>query len=253
MEDQTTTEEAVVDTGAQDALPVNADDTSAVADNQDQSATSEETPQGEQDSLPEADEKLKKYAESHGLELDSPSAVKAAKMAMNNQAEFHRTRQKSTQLEKSMQEMGDVAAEQVADATGQDPELLKRVQRFEIREAVRDFWSDNPQAREFEEAIKEKITESGISGSAETLLKAGWAMVQAENVNTLKSEGAKEALTSLASKQRTAAPSGSAVSSAPKQNVLTRELIAQKTQAGDIAWLNKNQSAIHEAMVNGTL
>lgn len=254
MDDQTTTDVPVTDTGADTALPDQAEQTTAVTDDSDQSANEATTSEGEADaSVPETDDKLQRYAESHGIELDSPSAIKAARIAMNNQAEYQRTRQKASQLEKSMVDSGDDYAEQVAQATGQDPELLKRVQRMEIRDSIRDFYDQVPTAREFDDQIKEKILSSGISGSPEAVLKAAWAMVQADDADSLKSEGAKNALNNLASKQRAAAPTGSAVSSAPSNNAITRAQMQEHLQRGDVAWFEKNQQKINQLVADGKL
>ena len=251
MDDQSITD-VPADSGAQDALPADADQTAAATDTNDQERE-EDSSQGGDTPVPDTDEKLTKFAASHGLELDSPSAIKAAKIAMNNQAEFQRTRQKSSQLEKSMVEQSDEYAERVAEATGQDPELLKRLQRMEIKEAKRDFFTTNPKAESYEEEIKEKILKSGISGSAEAVLSAAWAMVQADNSDSLKSEGGREALQTLASKQRAAAPAGSAVNGGFSPKQITRQMIADKTRAGDVAWLNSNQDEINRRIAEGTL
>src|ERR1044071_7258288 len=68
-------------------------------------------------SAPEADDKLRKYAANQGIELDSPSAIKAARLAMENQAEKTRNYQKASELEKTVTAQSDVEAEQVAEAT----------------------------------------------------------------------------------------------------------------------------------------
>lgn len=90
-----------VDDGA-NALPPQAD--GQPADNTQDQAQVTNDDQGAQ-ALPDTpDEKLVKFAESHGIELDSPSSIKAAKIAMDNQASFQQAQQKASQLDKSTQE-----------------------------------------------------------------------------------------------------------------------------------------------------
>lgn len=214
MAEETTTE--VPEEAGAEALPVDSGQTEAA---QTTEATEEPTQESEEKGgetpVPEAeDDKLKKFAESHGIELDSDNAKKAAKMAMDNQAEFQRNRQKATELEKSMVEQSDTFSEAAAEQTGQDPEVLKRINRMEVKQSIRDFWDDHPEARKHEQAIKAKIQESGVSGTAEAVLRAGWAMVVADNPDILKSQGKKEALQSLAHKQQAAVPNGKATNPA---------------------------------------
>lgn len=253
MDDNTTTD-APVDTGADEALPEQQEEASAGTGDSDQSA--DERSQGEdseEDSQPDVDDKLKKYAESKGLELDSPNAIKAAKMAMESQAEYTRTRQKASKLEKSMVEQSDQYSEQVAAQTGQDPELLKRLNRMEVREAKRDFYDRYPEAREHESDIAKTMLEMQIYGSPDAVLDAAWAKVQASNPDSLKSEGAKTALNNLASKQRAAAPTGSAVSSAPTGGNITRAEMQRHLAAGDTAWFEKNRGNIDRLVAEGRL
>lgn len=259
MDDKTITDAPAPDTGADTALPdesqeqvpAGTDETSdqSVPEEQETTADAGE----EESSVPAPEDKLKKYADSHGIELDSPSAIKAAQIAMNNQAEFQRTRQKASKLEKSMVDQSDEYSEAVAAQTGQDPELLKRVNRMEVREAKRDFFDEHPNAAAYEEQIKESIVDSGISGSPQAVLKAAWAMVQADNPEALRSAGAKQALENLASKQRAAAPTGSAVTSAPSNRTITRAQINEHLQRGDVGWYEKNLPKINQLMAEGKL
>lgn len=204
MEEKTITE-APAETGVEKTLPVETEQAEAVEE-----ATETKQPEsGAEEALPEEDA-LEKFAKSHGLELDSPNARKAAKMAMDNQAEFQRNRQKATELEKTMSTMSDESAQQVATATGQDPEVLKRLQRVEVRDAIRDFWDTHPEAKPYQSEMAKIATESGLYGSPESILKAAYGIVVANNQGAVKSQGKKEALESLAHKQQAAVPAGNA-------------------------------------------
>jgi hypothetical protein len=164
-------------------------------------------------SAPEADDKLRKYAANQGIELDSPSAIKAARLAMENQAEKTRNYQKASELEKTVTAQSDVEAEQVAEATGQDPELLKRLQRVEVKEAVRDFWNQDGVDRSFEPKMIEILaTKPHLAGDLESLYAT--AVMKSGGVAAVKSQGKKEALSNLAHNQQAAVPKGSATTNA---------------------------------------
>lgn len=242
MDDQTTTTEEVVDSGVQETQPEQTTQPEAVQDDvQDQQSSTE----------PSHDEDTLKWMEAKGIDPSSPDALtKLAKSAREAEKAMHQKAGEASQLKKSMESVSDDYAEQVAEATGQDPELLKRVQRMEVRDAIQTFYAQNPGAADREADIAQVITERPYLAND---LEAAYALVQAKNAQSLKSEGAKEALQSLAGKQRAAAPSGSAVNPSTAPQRITRALIAEKTQAGDIAWLNKHQGDINTLVANGEL
>lgn len=233
MEDDTTTTTPVEPTGADEALPVQ-DDAPVVADEPSTTEPSEPSQdvEAEEPSAPAVDDKLTKYAKSQGIELDSPSAIKAAGIAMKAQAEATRNYQKSSELEKGMSEMSDASAEHTAAATGQDPEVLKRLQRMEVRDTIRTFWANNPGAEQYESRINEIAQTAGLYGTPEAILKASYAMALSENSDKVKSEARKQTLTNLAHKQQAAVPAGHATTNAtPKEKPfaeLTLEEMAAK-------------------------
>lgn len=212
QEDDTTTVQPTEDTGAQ-ALPV--EQVADTADSSD-SQVSESTNEGaEESALPEQDDKLLSFAKGQGIEDVSSLSEreqKLLKMAHDNNAEFQRNRQRATELEKTMGDMSDESAMQVAAATGQDPEVLKRVQKIEVNGAIRDFFDENPGAKQYQAEMGQIAIDSGLYGSPEAILKASYAIAVANNSGSLKSQGKREALTSLAQKQQAAVPRGNATS-----------------------------------------
>lgn len=216
--DEKTTTEAPVETGAETALPVQTENAPAAEATETNTAEQEQHQEGEQSSsLPTEDEKLQKFAQSHGLELDSPNAIKAAKMAMDNQAEFQRNRQKATELEKTLSTTSDQIAEEVAESTGQDPELLKRLQRVEVKEAVRDFWNTPDEHgsvpdKAYEPAMIKLLQDKPhLAGDLDSLYAT--AVMKSGALTNAKSQGKREALESLAHKQQAAVPTGNATNS----------------------------------------
>lgn len=193
-------------------------------------------------------EQLDHFAKTKGLTLDSENAIKAAKMAMNAEKLMHEKTVRASELEKTMSGMSDDSAQQVADATGQDPEILKRVQRMEVQGAIRDFWDQNPSARQYEAEMAKIAVESGLYGTPDAILKASYAMAVANNQNAVKSQGKREALESLAHKQQAAVPTGNAVNSAATFESITSQNVDQMVASHDLDWFKANQVAINRAM-----
>lgn len=233
MEEKTTTEVTQEETGAATAaLPVKSEET-----------TAEETVETKSESetgaaaLPAKDEetqKLASFAKGQGIENVSdltPREMSLLKSAYDNKAEYERNRQKATELEKTMSTMSDETAQQVADATGQDPEVLKRLQRMEVKDAIRDFWDSNPDARKYQAEMSKIATESGLYGAPEAILKAAYAIAVANNQGVVKSQGKKEALESLAHKQQAAVPMGSATTSSLPKGKAFADLSIQEMEA----------------------
>jgi len=194
------------------------------------------------------DEQLAKFAQAKGLELDSDNARKAAKMAMNAEKLMHDKTKRASELERTMGQMSDDSATQVAQATGQNPEVLKRLQRMEVKDSIREFWDANPGARQYESEMAEIAQTAGLYGSPEAILKASYAMAVSNNADILKSQGKQEALKSLAQKQQAAVPTGNAVNSSMTSNTITPQnvdrLVAQNSQE----WFVQNYDAINKAM-----
>jgi hypothetical protein len=206
MEDETTTA-APVETGGETPQPATTEQTTAVQTTETEQQTEEQTTE------PSEDEQLNKFAQTKGLELDSENAKKAAKMAMEAERNMHKATGRATELEKTMSTMSDESAKQVAEQTGQDPEVLKRLQRMEVKDSIRDFWSDNPDAKQYEKEMAKIALESGLYGSPEAILKASYAIALSGSSDTVKSQAKREALESLAQKQQAAVPTGHATTS----------------------------------------
>lgn len=204
MDEETTTPaapaEGVEETQPAAVAPVEAEQTPVVA-------TEEQTEEAPAE--PSEDEQLKAWADKKGLELDSDNAKKAAKMAQNAEKLMHQKTQQASELEKSVTTQSDAEAAQVAEATGQDPELLQRLQRVEVKEAVRDFWNQDGIDRSFEPAMIELLkTKPYLAGDLDSLYAS--AVFKSGGVAAVKSQGKREALTDLAHKQQAVSPTGSA-------------------------------------------
>lgn len=253
MEDETTTN-APVESGEQNINGIPIDDqgmavsqpeeaeqaeaVQATNEPEEQTASTTAEPSSE-------DEQLAKFAEAKGLELDSDNAKKAAKMAMNAEKLMHTKANRASELERTMSGMSDESAEQVAQATGQNPEVLKRLQRMEVQNSIRDFWDSNPDARRYEAEMAKIAVDSGLYGSPEAILSASYAMAVS---GSLKSQGKQEALKSLAHKQQASVPRGNAVTSAMTSESITPQNVDRMVAQHDQSWFESNYAAINKAM-----
>jgi hypothetical protein len=208
-----------------------------------------ETTEAEEPAAPEVDDKLKRYAESQGIELDSPGAIKAAKIALKNQSDTTKQYRQASELEQSMQQMSDESAEQVAQATGENPEVLKRLQRMEVKNSINDFWAQNPDARKYETQMTEIATTAGLYGTPDAIMKAAYAMARAADSDNLERQGGQKALQNLAAKQQAAVPRGNAVSSAPSsQPTITPQNVDMLVGQHDHQWYMDHRDEINRAM-----
>ncbi len=148
-----------------------------------------------------------------------------------------------------MTNMSDESATQVAEATGQDPEVLKRLQRMEVKDSIREFWDTHPEARAHEQEMAKIAVESGLYGSPEAILKASYAMAVSNNQGAVKSQGKREALESLAHKQNAAVPTGNAVNgSAMSTATITPQNVDRWVATHSQAEFEKNYDLINKAM-----
>jgi hypothetical protein len=244
--DEDTTTEASVDTGVEETQPVETEEAEAVQDTAE--PEEEQTAQPEERTDSDEDAQLQQWAEKKGLSLDSDNAVKAAKMAREAEKAMHSKAQKASELEKSMTEMSDTSAEEAAYATGQNPEVLKRIQRMEVKDSIRDFWASNPEAKQYEQEMAKIAVEAGLYGTPEAILKASYAMAVAGNQGALKSQGKREALQSLASKQQAAVPTGNATNAAQSSQSITPQNVEKLIARNGHQWFVKNYDAINRAM-----
>lgn len=210
MDEPTTTVENAPEAGAEQALPV--EDVTPTADATPTVEPSESPEGGEETPVPVVDDKLASFAKGQGVDdiselTDRERAL--LKIAYDSKADRDRLSSKTSELEKSFVAKSDEIAEQVAETTGQDPETIKRLQRIEVKEAVRDFWDINPDARKYEaDMIKIVAERPHLAGDLKALYAT--AVIESGGLDAVKSQGKQEALANLAQKQQAAAPIGNA-------------------------------------------
>jgi hypothetical protein len=202
------------------------------------------------DKAPEpAEDDTSKWLQAKGIDPSDPEAInKLAKSAREAERAMHQKAQRAKELERSMTELSDESAEQVALSTGQDPELLKRVQRFEVKNTISEFFAENPDAKQYEQDMIQEMTNSGLYGSPEAMLKAAYAMAVAKNPDKVRSQARKETLENLAQKQQASVPTGNATNAGISSNKITAQNVDELVAKNDLAWFQKHYDEINRAM-----
>lgn len=252
MEDTTTTD-TPVDSGAHiNGIQVD-DQGMAVAEPEDTEpveavTTSEEptqeAPQEEEPTAEPAEENSNAtWLKNKGIDPSSPEAIeKVADMARNAEKAMHSKAQKASELEKAL----DQGILQEATDTGFDDESKLDLARIKTRLSVRDFFDSNPEAKPLEQAmIKELATKPHLAGDLESL----YANAVVKSGKSLKSQGKREALESLAHTQIAAVPKGNAVTGAfSSTSTITPQNVDQMVSQMSVQEYQKRLPEINAAM-----
>lgn len=216
---------------------------------QPEAATESDVKDDQQDSTEPSKDDNSEWLKSKGIDPSDPDAAsKLAKMYREAERAMHAKSKKASELEKSMESQ----VQQEAELQGFDDNDRLKLYKMEVKQAVRDFWDENPDAKQYEKQMIEVLQDNPhLAGDLEALY--GKALLKGGVLESSKSAGGKEALDRLASKQKATAPTGSAVSGSIPSQKITRDVLRQKTEAGDVAWLDKNQNEINRLVSEGLL
>lgn len=220
MDEDTTIVQDVTETGAQEAQPVPQNDTEAtdVQDVVEPSETQQDAT--ETQSAPEVDDKLTKYAQSQGIDLDSPSAIKAARIAMSAQSEATKNYQKAQELEKAT----NITQEQIpVDATQQERENV-RIRNLELQLSIQGWKASNPEKVALESEMVKVLSDP----NKKLLVQEGYLSLDdvysiakanaPDNSAEIKSQAKQDTLRNLAQKQQAAVPTGNATTTTTSTN-----------------------------------
>ena len=227
MAEETTTEAPVADGGSQVVNGVAIDsDGMAITESQPEtteSAEAESIPEDNSQEAPtdkepaQADNSTVEWLKKKGVDPSSPEAIeKVAEMARNAEKAMHEKAQKARELEKST----EIKAEEIpADATPQDIDNV-RVRNIEMRQELNDWRMNNPDKRDYEEAMTQVLNEDP---AIKAMVREGYMSIDklfamAKGLDstreaTVKSQTKRETLEELAQKQQAAVPQGNAVAS----------------------------------------
>lgn len=181
------------------------------------------------------------WLKNKGVDPNSPEALeKVAEMARNAEKQMHTKAQKASELEKAI----DTGITQEAVDQGLSEDERLDIVRIKTKLNVREFFENNPEARQYEQDMIATLSEKPhLAGDLESLYAN--AVVKS---GSLKSQGKKEALESLAHKQTAAVPRGNAVNSGVTSQAITPENVDALVGQNDLEWFQKNREAINRAM-----
>lgn len=206
-------------------------------------AVSEEAPSEQQTTETQApDDDVQAWAEKKGLPLNDP--VKLAKMYRDAEKAMHEAKARSKELETASVDTAPI------EYTG-NPEydsLAANVNTLLVQNKVRDFFADNPEARQFESKMAEIVQEKPYLQHDLNDLYA-LARNAPDREAELKAAGGKEALTNLAQKQQNIPPAAGATNSSSYQSqTITPQNVYSLIDNNDQEWFEKNHKAISKAM-----
>lgn len=242
MDEQPTTETVSVDSGAATAQP-EAVDTSSAANAPEQPQT--ETTNTEV-SEPSSDDTLE-WLKNKGIDPESPEGLqKLANSYRNLEKSFHEKSKKAAELEKSVVGGFNEAVDtEVSQGTydADDPRIA--VRRLEIKQQVRDFFDDNPEAKDYEAAMAKIVKQKPhLSGDLDALYALA-KVSDSGREEKLKSDASRETLETLASKQRASAPTGSAVNPVGGgENKITSSNVDALVAKNGPEWYRANRAEI---------
>lgn len=174
--------------------------------------------------------------------MDNP--VKLAQMYRDAERKMHEAAAKARELEQA------TIANAPVDYTG-DPtvdSLTQTVNTLLIQNNVRDFFANNPEAREFESKMAEIVTaRPHLSNDLDALYAL--AKTDPSREAELKQQGGREALTNLAQKQQQIPPGAHATNSGVYESAqITPANVYDLIDKNDQAWFEKNHEAINKAI-----
>jgi len=237
---------AIPDVSQPDAATEEAGSHTEELDSGDDSGEVDNEIANEEDSQPEIDKDLSKWAKGKGLDLNSESEVKLANMARESEKAMHSAK-------------GEAKSVLQEEAQKMNPDLDPRDERLaslEAKVAINDFYNANPDARDYDEqmgealsndpALLDYVRSTGNIKAVYSIVKSGTAVRDTESA---KREGGRDALTQLANKQQAVSPKGSAVSTAPSSSAkITPQNVDQLISKNGQKWFEKNYEAINKAL-----
>lgn len=234
-ENGTPTMEPVQSEGAEEAVS----ETTEVAE-----GDKPEAQQTEETQAPAED--INKFAQAKGFDPAklSEGERKALEMARNAEKRMHQATEKAKELETT------AVANAPLDYTGnpQVDNLSQAVNTLLIQNNVRDFFSNNPEAREYESKMAEIVIERP---HLQNDLDALYALAKTDPSREaeLKAAGGKQALTNLAQKQQQIPPGANATNSGVYEtSQITPQNVFELIDKNDQVWFEKNHEAINKAI-----
>lgn len=229
------------ETGAQNSADQLTDDEQGLSTRGTSSQfTNDDTTDNSDGSDTQSDDDLDKWAKSRGIEITTDGERKLAKMARDNQREFHQKRSEGKVQEEvsSLYKQDDTEFE---DDTAKALEQLTLNQaNLQAQLATRDFFDANPDAKSYEgkmaEMIKEERDKYGPDAARFLARDLGRLYVLAKSADansatdTAVQQARKEERELLAKKTQAGVPQARAsTNTAPKKQDAAQEILAMST------------------------
>jgi hypothetical protein len=227
MEEQTITEPVVTQPSGGTEVPVDASGRAipepeqtteaAVSQTEESTASVDETPEvgdtGEEtkvdNTVVKQDDDLTKWAANKGIEVSTEAERKLAEMARNAEKAMHTKAGEVSELQKSVK----AQATQNSDEFDPVSQLQQEFQALKLETNVRNFYQDHPDAKAMDAELGALVEQRPhLAGDLEAL----YALAKLNQLNSqeksLKDDGARKALETLATKQQANVPTGNATS-----------------------------------------
>lgn len=228
------------ESGTPTMVPVTSQSESVEAAPEPQKAEEAQAPA---ESSPEtAPDDVEEWAKKKGVDLSDPK--KLAQMYRDAEKKMHEASAKARELETAS------LAQAPLNYTG-DPNvdsLTQQVNSLLIKNNVNDFFSNNPNAREYESKMAEIVTQRP---HLQNDLDALYALAKNDPSRDaeIKQAGGREALTNLAQKQQQIPPGANATNTGVyESSSITPGNVYDLVDKNDQAWFEKNHKAISKAM-----
>lgn len=260
MDESLTDKSTEQETGAEVALPDSQTDTSAETTNTDsvssgdtQDADQDKTNQPdnnqttEEDSSSSQDDGLAKFAKSQGFDPDNltEGESKALKLAHENQKAARTSMQKkSEELNKAVDSVNTPTTEELDELDPTDARMASleaKHARLEQKQRADDFYTQNPEARDFDKEMAEIVTEEinkysdkeqgrmagrFLARDLDRLLVLAKARKGNNSADAAREEGARQERENLRKKQEGSADTASATQSNNSSKKINKQSIA---------------------------
>lgn len=192
-----------------------------------------EEPQAQEAQADEAD--IQAWAEKKGLPLDDP--LKLAKMYRDAEKHMHEVTQRTVQPPEQLEPTGDSTYDTI----------IERQNANDMRIYVRDWFDANPEMKDHKTELSRIAQERPWLQDMDDV-KAHF-LADPTRAASLKKEGGREALQTLAQKQQQVPPTAGATNSAEYQTAqITPQNVFELIDKNDQAWFEKNHDKINKAI-----
>lgn len=247
MDDTSTPEAPVEDTGGSQPLPDTTDSASADNGQTPDASGSSSDDNSSDDNQPDD---LSTWASSQGIDIDNPTPEAARKLAQrvrDTQAKMHEATQTQSQLRETV---GGMVNDSYQESDDRIAMIEQRLQAEALDRRVTEYYIQNQDARNYDKQMAELVQKKPwLANDLDDLYKLAKEKAEGSTLSAASETARREERELLAQKQATATANQSAREVSTGSNKLTREAIA----AMSVEEYRKRLPEINEAISSGTL